>query len=152
LKNADFALSAEGESLLLDPTQDNPWDYFDYVAESGQLAARADIDGLRLERAEATLKEDTTRFLHDNVCESRQRASRHLTRAVRTFLQSEKNQEDRNELLSHVVDSGRPELCAWYFRGLGASLAPFSSIVALSPDLVMEIRAEVNAKFPGAWQ
>ncbi|WP_206409269.1 hypothetical protein [Lysobacter enzymogenes] len=151
LKNSDFSLDAGGCPLMLDPSIDRVWDFFDYVDESGQLAPRFDLCPDREARASYTLREDVSRLLYDIICESRQRSARIIRRAVLAFLASARGQEDQDEFVRHVLDSDYPELCEWFFESVGGNDVPYSELREDCPDLIVALKGALNARYPGIW-
>ncbi len=152
LKNALFALDGVGAPLMLDPTLDHVWDFFDYVDESGQLSPRYDLGAEEALRANYTLRSDVSRLLFDVVCESRQRSARIIRRAVRDFLESAALQADVDNFIEHVSDADHPELCEWYFESTGATLAPYSQLCANHLEVIAALKRELNEKYPGVWK
>lgn len=150
LKNATFTLN-EGRPLLLNPESDYVWDFFDYVMESGQLVPRCDLNPRDRLRAEYTIEEAVSRLSYDLVCESRQITSRNLMRATSRFLESVRDDRARGDFIAHVVDCDHPELCEWHLCLLGSHEEPFASLLEEVPDLVPEVRAELNRRYPGVW-
>ncbi len=137
--------------LLLNPTEDRVWEFFDFVEETGYLVVRSDVDAIASRRAEATLNERLTRLNHQTVLYERQRASRQLRRAVDCFVRSARSNEDEERFFVACVDAGYPELCEWYFSLSGARVEPFASLVERSPDLTSKLRVALDRLFPGVW-
>lgn len=151
LKNAIFQVDGRGRALLLNPSSDHLWEFFDYIEESGQLVARFDLDVARSGRANRTLDDSVTRLLHEVVCDGRQRSSRIIRRAMRAYSESDQSEADGEEFISHVIDAGYPELCSWYFEEMGSRSDPFLSFVNAHGLLLSELRTRLNALYPQVW-
>jgi uncharacterized protein (TIGR02646 family) len=151
-KGDAFPLDAiDGSPLLLDPASDKPWDYFDFVRETGYLVVRDDIVGLARRRAEATVSESITRISFQIILDERKRASRQLTRATAAFLNGERTPHAEQEFFVACVDAGYPELCEWFYSERGVLESPFNQILHEMPDVVAKLRQVMNFFFPGVW-
>lgn len=151
LKNTSFGLTSEGVPVLLNPCEDSPWEYFDYVEQSGQLVARYGLVPPAAERACGTLDERMSRALCEVVCNGRQRTSRHLRRAVSSFMKSPKDNLAREDFLDYILDLDYPELCEWYFERIGSSEEPFAEFSRRHPDVIAQLRERLIVAYPGVW-
>ncbi|MBN5034439.1 hypothetical protein JY448_12410 [Stenotrophomonas maltophilia] len=151
LKNAKFRILSDGSAAFINPVEDDPWDFFDFVEETGELVPRADLEAYALDRAATTIHTENSRISFETVTESRRQAARSIRRAVESFLRSDKGEADSHEFIADLVSTGRPELVRWYFSGefpVGPVYQEFSLEHAV---LIPEVKREIADKYPGAW-
>lgn len=151
LKSATFPVDVASAPLLLDPSADRPWDYFDFVPVTGYLVARADLLGSALARAEATLLEINTRLGHQIILSERQRSFRHLVRAAEAYLSCDVASDGEKEFINACVDSGYPELCEWFYARTGSVDHPFSAVIGSAPAVVAKLKQALNELYPSVW-
>lgn len=151
IKTKNFSVDAHGNALLINPVDDHIWDFFDYVEETGQLVAQTTINAADYARATYTISEDVTRLLHEVICEGRKTSSRFIRRAISAYTNSAKLDQDKEEFIISILDSGHPELCFWYFSGIGSNSEPFDSFCRDNANLVNDLQDRLNQSFPGVW-
>lgn len=151
LKNAKFRILPSGSAAFINPVEDDPWSFFDFVEETGELVPRADLEGDALDRANSTIHPENSRISFETITESRRQAARSIRRAVESFLRTDRNEADSREFIADLISTGRPELVRWYFSGefpVGRFYEEFSLEYA---SIIPEVRCEIAGKYPGAW-
>lgn len=132
LKGDRFPLLA-GQSLMIDPTAEEPWEYLDFDPTTGNIVPRfdLDIDGwsakgqatvdvLQLDRREALASGYRRTFLR-------------LATLVERHLRSGSSSADAlSPELSHADDHG---LLGWCFIGAGQHVRPFRDLKQQQPDV-----------------
>jgi uncharacterized protein (TIGR02646 family) len=138
-KGNRFPCDSAGQPLLLDPTQDEPWDHLFFDPETGEITARWDsATGAESPRGIA-LMEIISSLRHQAVTEGRRRTYQRLKRAVRSFLAqsggAEKmaSEESINDLLEGIDDATDYGLSAWFFLREGQSEEPFRTLRSMFP-------------------
>lgn len=129
-KGAQFPLTPQGEPMLIDPTAENPWEFLDFIPESGILTARyllasgvfsakgeATVDVLHLDRREGVAA--GYRKTYNDLCKLvTSWTDRHLP-------------EDFLEQLRKTDDHG---LLGWFLHGAGENEPAFSRFRTRYPD------------------
>jgi len=142
-KSNRFPLGENGKPILIDPTVDDPWDYFFYDTETDELTARWEAGGnVENERARQTLEVLST-LRHQAVLEGRGRVRRNLKRSVLSFLQRSLHGDNQAELhgefLESIQDNDGFGLLHWFFLREGQEEFPFSKLREDHPDVWNEI-------------
>lgn len=150
LKNAAFPLDLASEPLLLNPVGINPWEYFDFVPETGYLVVRAGIAPHMTARASVSALETHTRLCHEVVLEERKRAFRQWARASQRFVDAGFSVAAEMAFIDACIDAGYPELGAWLFAP-GMPDDPFRVVSLSSPESVDRLRRVLNDFFPSVW-
>jgi uncharacterized protein (TIGR02646 family) len=138
-KGDQFPVDALGRPLLVDPTAEDPWDYLFFDPHTGNITARYDATtGDPDPKGQQTTEETLLPLNVEAVTEGRQRASRHLRRAVRDLLSHAALDLEAatHELLDGLPDLDDYGLLQWFFHRDGSAEAPFS---------------ELRERYPKAW-
>jgi len=151
LKNNSFKLTNDGLPLLLNPIDDDPWEFFDYVEETGALVPRYDLPEDRRRRAESTLDDATSRLSFEVIVNARMETVKGLRRAIRVYMNSERSVSDRLEMVEDVARLGRPELVQWYLSGASPACDEMANFVISDYELVAEIKHRISEMCPGMW-
>jgi uncharacterized protein (TIGR02646 family) len=144
-KGDRFDLNAAGEPLLVNPTEEDPWDFLFFEAGTGLLTARfqTDIDAPNLKGAHTTDSEVLPLNI-ESVTEGRLRTKRNLQRAVNIFLRDISNgisaPEANSNLLQAIRDNDNYGLVIWYFVRDGCSESPFDLLKRDHSNLWSEIQ------------
>ncbi|WP_442774316.1 hypothetical protein [Sphaerotilus montanus] len=132
-KGDRFPTDAHNQALLIDPTNENPWDHLDFDPETGNLVARFDliaddwsikgtktVEALQLDRREALRVVYQTTF-------------RRLARILRDALNHPADWpvDSLCERLKETDDHG---LLPWCFGDIGRTVEPFSDLLHQQPD------------------
>ncbi len=133
-KKADqFPLDPDGQPLLIDPTSENPWDDLFFEPATGQIVARWDLLSDVQNPKGVTTTDDRILPLNiEAVTEGRRRVTRHLARAVRTYLLERANPADREQaftiLRRALIDHDEYGLSHWFFIHDGQHAEPFKTL------------------------
>lgn len=138
-KGNRFPCDSLGNALLIDPTQDQPWDFLFFDPDTGEITARWDVTtGEENPRGRAIL-EILTSLRHQAITEGRRRTSLRLRRAVRSFLAQwgqeigEVSPEAVHDLLECVDDGIDYGIAVWFFLRDGRDDEPFQTLRARQP-------------------
>lgn len=138
-KGDQFPADAAGRPLLIDPTAEDPWDYLFFDPCTGNVTARYDASVSDFDpKGQQTTDERILPLNVEAVTEGRQRATRHLRRAVREFLSDAAVDLDAatRNLLDRLPDHDDYGLLQWFFHREGSAEAPF---------------ADFKQRYPKAW-
>lgn len=151
-KDDKFPLDEQGQPLLIDPTANDPWEHFVYVALTDEIAARWRA-GVEDPRGRAML-EVLAPLLHQGVIAGRQRTRTSLVRAVKACLAQGDDGETVPPSVVACVDDDDYGLAEWFFLCEGADESPFSELRSTRPSVWTAIRERVqqrrSANQPGA--
>lgn len=146
-KGNRFPLDSDGMPLLIDPSVDDPWLFFDFVPQTGELAARWRVDIDRFDpKGEATTDPAILPLNIEAVTSGRQRYYRNLCKAVEVFLQSAyfdggSASEAAFEQLSHdIVELSDFGLNRWLFHFSDHSAEPLRSLCCDYPEQWQRLR------------
>ncbi len=135
-KGDQFPVDALGHPLLIDPTTEDPWDYLFFDPHTGNITARYRAEPGAPDPKGKRTTDDTMLPLNvEAVTEGRQRATRHLRRAVRNFLSHAAVDlgAATRELLDLLPDHDDYGLLQWFFHREGSAEAPFSELCQRYP-------------------
>lgn len=139
-KGTKFPRTLEGEPLLIDPTSRAPWVHLYFVPETGQVVPRVSpATGEEDAWGRATTDPGLLPLNIESVTESRVRAWRALTRAVRQFIASDHGVDALADLVEAIAENERPELVDWALVFDGRTLAPFSLFLDHHPEHAREL-------------
>lgn len=130
-KGEKFPL-ADGAPLLLDPTDDSPWDHLDFDPETGNITARFDPgDSAFSPKGKATVE-----VLHLNAREALAKGYlatyRRLTREVENFLSAVS--QVPSLLVASLQEHDDHGLLGWCIFGYGRDIDPFARLRNTRPD------------------
>jgi uncharacterized protein (TIGR02646 family) len=121
-----------GQSLLIDPTTEEPWNHLDFDPETGNLVAKFDlqennwsakglktVEVLQLDRREALAAGYIKTF-------------RRLSSVVMGCLHAGAPSED--DLITSLKEADDHGLLGWCFYGTGQNISPFSEFRTQHPD------------------
>ncbi|MQS43217.1 hypothetical protein [Xanthomonas translucens] len=151
LKNNRFRLLPSGQPVLINPVDEDPWEFFDFVEATGEIVPRADLVGDALIRASATLSDDSSRVCIESVTESRRISARGIRRAVENFLVGEKGEAEENNFIDDVLGHARPELVKWYFSGDYPVTVYYQIFSLNNVALVERLKERLNKNYPSCW-
>lgn len=132
-KGSQFPI-IDSKPLLVDPTQEDPWQHLDFDPETGNLTVRYDlasqdyslkghhtVDVLKFDRREALSRIYLRTF-------------RRLSRIVRDAIQ-ESTSIALQELQQQLLDVDDHGLLPWCFGDIGSTVAPFSDLREMRPEV-----------------
>jgi len=133
---------------LVNPLDEDPWDFLFYEPRTGRLAAVVDPNtGVPSVKGLHTIDPDVLRLNDDVIVRGRQRTFRNLRRVVNQCLDrlaaGAPAAGQADELRQAVHDNDDFALAQWYFRKRGAADAPFSTLRALHPQVWVVVEASV---------
>lgn len=137
-KGDQFPIDACGRPLLIDPTAEDPWDCLFFDPHTGNITARFDPQtGQPDPKGQETTNQKILPLNVEAVTEGRQRATRHLCRAVYDFLSQAAVDLDAatQELLHHLADLDDYGLVQWFFHREGRADDPFSALAQRFPKV-----------------
>jgi uncharacterized protein (TIGR02646 family) len=139
-KGNRFPCDPSGNTLLIDPTAEDPWDFLFFDPMTGEITARWDRETALEDPKGQTLLAIFSPLRHQAVTEGRRRAFRNLRRAVRSFLDTrtgtDVSDESLRELIEHIEDTNDYGLASWFFLREGQDEDPF---------------CRLRDEFPGVW-
>lgn len=139
-KGTRFALDANASPMLIDPTNDDPWDHLFYESRTGIVTAKFLLTGQPDPRGDYTVKLSNLPLNIQAVTDARLRTTRNLERCVKRFLESVESTVDRDpfehELVSCVEDNNDHGLGAWFVLRDGRDESRF---------------AQIRQRFPSTW-
>ncbi len=138
-KGDQFPVDALGRPLLIDPTAEDPWDYLFFDPHTGIITARYDArTGAPDPKGQRTTDQSMLPLNVEAVTEGRQRATRHLRRAVQQLLSHADPDVEAatREFLDRLPDYDEYGLLQWFFHRDGNAETPFS---------------ELRQRYPAVW-
>lgn len=148
-KTRNFPVSATGEPAILDPSLVDPWAYFLYIEETGDLVPRPGLTGLSALKAAVTVDPKYTRVNIECVSEGRMRDSRTLRRAAKQFIAQGGAGAQESLFIEAATDLDHPEITQWFLMKEGALVPPFDQIQAAFPAVVINTLQALNSCHPG---
>ncbi len=132
-KGDRFALDQDGKPLLLNPTEEDPWDFLYFEPTTGILTARFDKEHNQPNPKGAHTTDRRILPLNiESVTEGRLRTRRNLQRAVMAFLRDpaagSSPAEAESTLVQAIRDNDDYGLVVWYFLRDGNSESPFADL------------------------
>lgn len=128
-KGDRLALDAQNRPLLINPTNENPWSFLYFEANTGIITARYDANtGKPNPKGEHTTDPKVLPINNEAITEGRLRTKRSILRAVETYLKSPGNAEAEEELLASIRDHCDYGLAVWFFLSDGQSENPFRDL------------------------
>ena len=138
-KGEQFPLDEDGAPLLIDPTVDNPWDFMDYVPETGRITARY----IPAKGEPSKHGEKTVEILHLDRREALEkiyrRANDALLQRVSELLRT--GVTDTVTAANELIDHDQAGLIGWYVTGSGQGEEPFPRLKRDMPDLWSALEA-----------
>lgn len=125
IKGATFPL-IDGLPALIDPSQDNPWEFLDFDPQTGTIVPRYDAQSQQfMPKGQATVQVlDLDR--REALARGYQRSFRRMTRKVEEALAQQT--PDALALLHELEEADDHGLLGWCFDGLGSRVSPFSDL------------------------
>jgi len=122
-----------GQSALVDPTVDDPWQHLDFDPATGVIVARFNL-AINAESPKGTetvrlLQLDRREALNDGYLKSWRRLAATVDAALQ---QAQPNADTLATALEQADDHG---LLGWCFAGTGVNVKPFSTLRMRHPDL-----------------
>ena len=147
-KGALFELDTRGSALLIDPTQEDPWDHLFYDSRTGIVTARFLPTGQPDPRGDYTAERSKLPLNIQAVTEGRSKIQRNLERCVKRFFESVGATVDQGalerELLSCVEDNDEFGLGAWFVLRDGRDEPQFVKIRELFPNTWATLEARLT--------
>jgi uncharacterized protein (TIGR02646 family) len=138
-KGGRFDLDVNGSPMLLNPTEDDPWDHLFYDSRTGILAAEFLVTGSPDPRGEYTISNSNLPLNIQLVTEGRLRTQRNIERCVRRFLESVTRAADpgefQRELFRCVDDNDDYGLGSWFVLRGGQNEDWCRTLCEASPDV-----------------
>jgi len=140
-KGNRFPCDASGIPLLIDPTQDQPWDFLFFDPDTGEITARWDITTGEENPRGWSILEILTSLRHQAVTEGRRRTALRLRRVVRAFLSrwggggGEPSEEAVRDLQESIDDATDYGIAGWFFLRDSRDEEPFRSLRAEFPTI-----------------
>lgn len=133
-KGERFDLDGAGRPLLLNPIDEDPWEFLYFDSKTGIVTARFDSSGVENGRGKHTCDQNVLPLNIEAVTEGRKRTARNLKRAVDHFLLRRHVPNAIEELLTAIRDNDDYGLAEWYFVREGIGEPPFSNFKASDGD------------------
>jgi uncharacterized protein (TIGR02646 family) len=134
-KGDRFPLSSAGDPMLVDPSNEDPWEHLDFDPDTGNLTARYDAAS----GSPSAKGETTVRLLQldrrEGMAEGCRRTYLRLTKRVLQALAA--GAEDAEALARDLQLADEHGLLGWCFGPVGAKTQPF---------------AELRRRAPGTWE
>jgi len=148
-KGNRFDLDANHQPLLINPVEEDPWDFLFFEQDTGLLTARYDAARDVQNPKGAHTTDSTVLPLNiEAVTEGRVRTRNNLRRAIRAFIVSSQNgnpsAEAQRELLEAINDNDDYGLAVWFFLKDGKDDPPFCVLRAEYPETWVLIRNRLN--------
>jgi uncharacterized protein (TIGR02646 family) len=148
-KGEQFPLDANGNPLLINPTEDEPWTMLFFDPVTGNITARWDPQTDQPDpRGAATVDPRILPLNIQGVTEGRKRTARRLARSVQAFLRLSNDpttaREAEDELLAAVLDNEEYGLPEWFFLYDGAATEPFVSLQQRYPEVWEKVQDVVR--------
>lgn len=146
-KGKRFPVDVSGNPLLIDPTSEDPWDFWFYDGRTHEVTPRWEPDtGRQNQKALATLRILAT-LQHQAVTDGRKRTQRNLQRAVQTFLANAPAEEGSalSEFWEALRDGDGYGLVDWFFFREGREEQPFLALREGRVEVWIEITARLRA-------
>jgi len=140
-KKSQFEFDDQGDPLLINPAEADPWEYFEFDPRTGCITPRFN-PATSLEDARAKYTLGVIDTLHCEACnEGRQRTYRNLSRAVRAFIANVGcDSNSRDELKQAIQDNDEYGLVAWFMTKEGQTEEPFCSLRKFHSELWNELQ------------
>jgi hypothetical protein len=149
-KGIRFDLDSAGRPLLINPTEDDPWDFLYFEPLTGIITARVCAGTGKPDlKGDYTADHDVLPLNIEPVTEGRRRTYRSLRRAVQRFLnltiQHPPGSGAQTELVQEILDHDDYGLICWFFLKDGSNDPPFSELRAQHKDVWASIVQELIA-------
>jgi uncharacterized protein (TIGR02646 family) len=142
-KKSKFPRDGEGLPLLIDPTNEDPWDHLFFDNKTGELTARWLPEGAQDPKGLVTTGPDILPLNIELITNGRKRTLRNLERFVSKYLADFEIAERRDESLASLIEALRENddygLTEWCFVRDGREFQPFSSLREMDPGGWQEI-------------
>jgi uncharacterized protein (TIGR02646 family) len=144
-KGNKFECDVSGQPLLINPTEEDPWDFLFFEANTGILTARfeAVMDTPNPKGAHTTDSKVLPLNI-ESVTEGRLRTKRNLQRAVNAFLRDLSVGSLKPKAYPHLIQAIRDNdnygLVIWYFLRDGQEESPFNQLKTNHPKTWTEIQ------------
>jgi uncharacterized protein (TIGR02646 family) len=138
-KGNRFYLDSNGQPLLINPVDEDPWDFLFFESATGILTARYDPSiGAPNHKGEHTTDSKTLPLNIEAITEGRVRIKNNILRAVRTFLRDVESGrlvgEAEFDLTQAIQDNSDYGLCVWFFVRDGKDGTPFRDLWINHPN------------------
>ncbi len=148
-KSKNFPVSHAGDPLIIDPSLVDPWVYFTFIEETGEIVPRVDLVGENAIKAAYTVDPRYTRLNIECVAEGRRRDSRTLRRAGGEFVAQNGTAMAEKLFIEAATDLDHPEITQWFLTKDGALVAPFNQILIIFPFVVRNALRALSWCHPG---
>jgi len=129
LKSEEFPLM-NGEPLLIDPANDEPWQYLDFDPVTGNIVARFNPDF----GGEWPKGRETVKILRLDRREGVANGYKKTFRRLKAFVEELLQREFSNDDVERLRESDDHGLLGWCFIGTGQTVQPFSGFRKAKPQ------------------
>jgi uncharacterized protein (TIGR02646 family) len=148
-KSRNFPLSPSSTPLILDPSVVNPWAFFIFVDETGEIVPRPGLPIEEAARAEHTIDPRYTRVNIECVSEGRRRDTRTLRRAAVQLIAAGGSNQAEAAFVEAATDLDHPELVQWFLSREGAAELPFVDVLIDFPIAAANALRALSSLHPG---
>ena len=138
-KGSRFDLDPRGQPLLINPVDEDPWNFLFFEATTGILTARYDVTaGSPSPKGAHTTNSRVLPLNIEAITEGRLRTKRNLQRAIETYLRAldagRPPNAARDDLVQAIGDNDDYGLSVWFFLRDGREESPFSLLRIKYPE------------------
>lgn len=132
LKGDRFPLDAAARPLLIDPTDENPWDFLDFDPRTGNIVAKFDPSSNDWNLRGATTVEILRLDRREALAQGHLRCFREIRKLIESVLRPQPF--DIHDLFDRLTSIDEYGLLHWCFSGPGRNETPFSSFREMHRD------------------
>lgn len=130
LKGDRFPVNRQQQPLLINPSEEEPWDFLVFDPETGNLNAKFDLQCNDFSSKGMTTVVMFKLDAREGMAEGYQKTYRALHHIVDEFLC-----QPHAHLIDDLLDADDHGLLGWCFKGLGQQDAPFSTLKMQHPTI-----------------
>lgn len=141
-KGARFPL-ADGQPLLVNPVDEDPWQFLDFDPDTGNITARYDLQSAKFSPKGLATVELLQLDRREALAEGGKKTFRRLVQTLEDLLaQPVPDTEQAARTLLECDDHG---LLGWCLQGEGAKMPPFCRLPVEAPQLMDTCLAAIDA-------